>query len=102
VTKPAAFTPRARSDLGEAATWIARDSRSAASAFREAIDAVAKLVGEHPRVGVLRSDLAPAPYRFCVVRGFPYLVVYDASQEPPVVARIVHGARNLAEVLKRL
>jgi len=37
-----------------------------------------------------------------VVRGFPYLVVSNPERRPPSIVRIVHGARDLPEVLKDL
>jgi toxin ParE1/3/4 len=100
VTRPARFTPRARTEVREAAAWIAKDNRSAAVAFREGVTSVARLIGEHPDVGMARPEIVGAPYRTFVVRGFPYLVVYDPSREPPVIARVIHGARDLPEVLK--
>jgi toxin ParE1/3/4 len=52
--------------------------------------------------GTRRPELAPDPYRFAVVRGFPYIVAYNASTSPPSILRIVHGARDLPEVLSDL
>jgi toxin ParE1/3/4 len=53
-------------------------------------------------VGVRHLELARDPYRFAVVRGFPYIVIYDASTRPPTIVRVVHGARDLPEVLRDL
>ena len=53
-------------------------------------------------VGSRRPDLADEPYRFTVVRGFPFVVVYNASARPPLIMRILHGARDLPEVLRDL
>ena len=52
--------------------------------------------------GTRRPELAPDPYRFAVVRGFPYIVVYNASMRPPTIVRVLHGARDLPEVLSDL
>lgn len=46
-------------------------------------------------VGYVRPELARHPYRFCVVRGFPYVVAYDPTPTRPVIVRVVHGARDL-------
>jgi toxin ParE1/3/4 len=100
VIRPARFTPRARAEIREAAAWIAKDHRGAAVAFRESAASTAQLIGEHPGVGSVRPEIVRAPYRIFVVRGFPYLVVYDPLREPPVIARVVHGARDLPEVLR--
>jgi toxin ParE1/3/4 len=52
--------------------------------------------------GARRPELAPDPYRFAVVRSFPYIVVYNASTRPPSIVRILHGARDLPDVLRDL
>jgi toxin ParE1/3/4 len=102
VSRPARFTTTAQIEIREAAAWIRKDNRRAAAAFREAVQGVARLIGEHPLVGHVRPELTPAPYRFSVVRGFPYLVVYDPTPARPVIVRVVHGARDLPEVLRDL
>jgi toxin ParE1/3/4 len=68
--------------------------------LRQAIATLARHLGEHPQIGTLRPELADDPYRFAVVRGFPYLVVYNSSLRPPRIMRILHGARDLPEVLR--
>jgi plasmid stabilization system protein ParE len=37
-----------------------------------------------------------------VLRGFPYILVYRGSTIPPRILRILHGARDLPEVLQDL
>jgi toxin ParE1/3/4 len=34
--------------------------------------------------------------------GYPDLLIYDAVQRPPLVMRILHGARDLPEALSDL
>ena len=102
MTQPARFTLLARAEIREAGAWISPDNRRAAAAFRQAVADVARLIGEHTLIGVARPDLARAPYRFRVVRGFPYIVVYDPTPVRPVIVRVVHGARDLPELLKDL
>lgn len=102
MSRPARFTTTARAEIREAAAWIGKDNRRAAEAFREALQGVARLIGEHPLVGHARPDLAREPYRFCVIRGFPYVVAYDPTPARPVIVRVVHGARDLPEVLGEL
>jgi hypothetical protein len=41
-----------------------------------------------------RSDIG-----FWSLRGFPYLLVYDAEAEPPVILRFVHQSPDLPVVL---
>ena len=52
-----------------------------------------------PKLGRIRLELAPRRYRFWSLRGFPYLLVYDAEAEPPIILRFVHQSRDLPGVL---
>ena len=47
-------------------------------------------------------DLICEPYRLLPLRGFPYLLVYNPERRPPGIVRIVHGARDLPEILSDL
>jgi toxin ParE1/3/4 len=53
------------------------------------------MIGSHPEIGQERSELSDAPFRFVMVKGYPYLIAYDASRIPPLVARIFHTSRDL-------
>lgn len=96
----AVLSPRARRDLLNAALWIKRDNPPAARALRQAVAAAAKLIGEHPLAGRTRAELADEPFRFVTLTGFPYVIVYDADRRPPVILRVLHGARDLPEAMK--
>lgn len=98
----ARFAPRARRDLLSAMRWIARENLQAAEALRDVVVTAARRIGDHPDIGVVRSELADVPYRFLILTGFPYVLVYKASTTPPIILRILHGARDLPEVLKDL
>jgi toxin ParE1/3/4 len=78
----------------------AKDNPNAARALRHGVARAATLIGQFPNMGSLREDLADPPVRFYVLRGFPYLLVYDADASPPRVLRILHGARDLPEALE--
>jgi toxin ParE1/3/4 len=96
------LAPQARRDLLAAAGWIANENPSAAVALRDAVVAAATRIGLHPRIGALRTELARQSIWFLVVSGFPYVIVYDASREPPLILRVLHGARELPELLRDL
>ncbi|CAA7621422.1 type II toxin-antitoxin system RelE/ParE family toxin [Magnetospirillum sp. UT-4] len=98
--KPAVFAPQAKRDLVEAVGWIARDNPAAALALRESVARAAHRLGEHPELGAERPALADPPVRFLVLAGFPYVLVYDAAPRPPLVLRVLHGARDLPEALR--
>jgi len=61
--------------------------------------AAARRLQGSPKVGRVRLELAPGRYRFWSLRGFPYLLVYDAEAEPPIILRFVHQFRDLPAVL---
>jgi toxin ParE1/3/4 len=98
----ASLSPRARRELFEAAAWIADDNPMAAEGLIDAVEASAELIGNHPRVGVLRPHLLPPPFRFRTLTGYPYLIVYNSERVPPEIVAIIHGARNLPPLLRDL
>lgn len=93
------FAPRARRELREALVWVAQDNPAAADALLGAALSAARRLRERPKLGRIGSKLAPERYRFWSLRGFPYLLVYDAEAEPPVILRFVHQSRDLPAVL---
>jgi toxin ParE1/3/4 len=97
----ALISPRARSDLLQAVRWIAKDNRVAAEGLRDAVVNAARRIGEYPQIGMLRLDLADDPVRFLLLTGYPYLVVYDSAEVPPLILRVLHGARDLPAILLR-
>jgi toxin ParE1/3/4 len=98
------FAPRARHELREASVWIAQKSPVTAHALvTEAVRAAALLAGQpmldRRRLDRRRLDLLPEPYRFWSLRGFPYLLVYNSSANPPRILRTLHTARDLQTLL---
>nr|WP_284947946.1 type II toxin-antitoxin system RelE/ParE family toxin [Acidisoma sp. PAMC 29798] len=93
------FSRRALAELDEAAAWIAHDNPDAADTLITLAIGAAKLLAENPRLGRLRPDLAPAPYRFWPLRGFQYVFVYDAEAKPPLILRVIHQARDLPDAM---
>ena len=93
------FAPRAQRELREAAVWIAEDNPAAADALLAAAMTAARRIQARPKLGRIRLELAPERYRFWSLRGFPYLLVYDAEAEPPIILRFVHQSRDLPAAL---
>jgi toxin ParE1/3/4 len=93
------FAPRAQRELRAAVAWIADDNPAAADALLAAVMAAARRLQARPNLGRVRLELAPARYRFWSLRGFPYLLVYDAETKPPIILRFVHQSRDLPAVL---
>ena len=93
------FAPRARRELRAASVWIARDNPAAAHALIDEAVRSANRLADHPLLGRRRPELLPEPYRFWSLRGFPYLLVYNATATPPRILRVLHMARDLPAAL---
>lgn len=99
----ATLSRRARRDVDSAMDWIARDNPAAAQGLLDAVLRAAERIGQYPRTGVRRPDLtAGVRYRFVVLTGYPYLIVYAEDRDPPLIARILHGAQDLPRLLRDL
>lgn len=67
--------------------------------MREAAIRAARMIGAHREIGQARSEPALRHIRFLLLRGFPYVLVYDARTDLPRILRVLHGARDLPEAL---
>ena len=99
---PALFAPRARREFLRVLAELDAESPGAARAFRIAVEAAARKLGEHPRAAPHRPDLAPEPWRFASVAGFPWFLVYQPERTPPLVVRVIHQRRDLEAELRDL
>ena len=61
------------------------------------IRAALKLVGRVPGTGHVREDLTGRPVKFWPI--YSYLIVYDPESKPIQILRILHGMRNVEEIL---
>ena len=100
--RPALVSARSQRELAAAIRWIARDNKAAAEALNAAVKTAATQIGTFPLCGRSAPDLICEPYRLLPLRGFPYLLVYNPERRPPGIVRIVHGARDLPEILSDL
>ncbi len=98
----ATLSPTARQDLLDAVRWIAHDNPTAARGLRNAVQTAAMHIGACSHFGTQRPELADPPYRFAMLIGFPYVIVYNADRKPPLIVRILHGGRDLPEILRDL
>jgi plasmid stabilization system protein ParE len=96
------FTPQATEDLD--ATWwfIAHENRDAADRVELEIVATCRRLAKHPLMGTKRRDVTGLPLRFWTVTKFPnFVVVYRPETDPLQVIAVLHGKRDLKEVLER-
>jgi plasmid stabilization system protein ParE len=95
------FTPQASEDLLDIWSFIARDNPEAADRVEAAVYRACDLLADSPLAGRMRKDITAFPLRFWVVHPYSnYLIVYDPEKQPLQIIRILHGARDLAGVLK--
>lgn len=102
MSRQAVFAPAARADLRQAIAWIARDDPAAAHALRDAALRGAGRLGTNPWLGAIRRALGAERFRFLLLRGFPYVMVYTADTVPPRILRVLHTARDLPVILAEL
>jgi len=58
-----------------------------------------RFVARNPQAGHVREDLTDERVRFWPV--FSYLIVYDPLKKPVEIVRVLHGKRDVEEILER-
>jgi plasmid stabilization system protein ParE len=95
------FTPQAAEDLDGIWWFIAVDNRDAADRVEAEIVAACRRLAAHPGIGIKRHDITPLPVRFWTLTKFPnYVIVYRPEPAPLQVVAVLHGKRDLREVLE--
>jgi toxin ParE1/3/4 len=90
------FSPRAVVDLREIGDWIAQDSPRRALTFVSELRAHALKIANAPLGFSSREDLSPG-LRMAVHR--PYLIFFRLEPDTVRIERVLHGARDLRELL---
>ena len=96
----AVLSPAAERDILAIIEWVAAENPVAARGLRAALDRLAETIGEPPLTGALKPHLASPPIRLLSIRGYPYVVVYTPDRVPPLIVRVLHGARDLPDGLR--
>jgi toxin ParE1/3/4 len=89
-------------DLIEIATYISNDNLDAGDRFIYAAESTFQLIAQSPSIGRLSGFTNPevAQLRQYPVKGFKnYLILYELTEEVIDIIRVVHGARNLEQLL---
>ena len=94
------LTERAEADVEAIADFIAADSIDAAGKVVLALEDAFVLLASRPGIGHAREDLTDRPLKFWSVHS--YLVVYDPGGAPLTIVAVLHGARNVAQILKEI
>lgn len=90
-------TRQAEADLIDIWVSIAADDPIAADRMLDRLEQRCLALARHPRLGRGRPDIG-AGARCLVER--PYLILYRIAGSHVAIVRVVHGARELSELLK--
>ena len=92
------LTDEAKADLADIRTYLKREAglRVAQSTLKKIKDAF-EFLSRTPGAGHIREDLTNMPVKFWAV--FSYLIIYGPATRPVEIIPIVHGNRNVAELL---
>jgi toxin ParE1/3/4 len=93
---PVVFSPRSVFDLREIGDWIAQSSPRRAIRFVVELREHAQRIGAAPLGFPSREDLSPG-LRMAVHR--PYLILFRVSSDHVRIERVLHGARDLRQLL---
>jgi plasmid stabilization system protein ParE len=94
------LTERAEADVDSIADFIAGESVDAAVKVVLALEDAFVLLASRPGIGHAREDLTDRPLKFWSV--YSYLVVYDPAGDPLTIVAVLHGARDVAQLLKKI
>jgi plasmid stabilization system protein ParE len=95
------LTSKAEDDLFAIWSFIAQDNLEAADRVEAAIYRACAFLAVGPLRGHMRRDLTDLPVRFWTVLRYPsYVIVYDPVTQPLQILRILHGARDIAALLR--
>ena len=99
---PFQFTAQATEDLDAVWWFIAEHSQDAADRVEMEVVSTCRRLAKHPLMGTKRQDITPLAVRFWTVTKFPnYVIVYRPETVPLQVIAVLHGKRDLKEVLER-
>lgn len=88
--------PKAQEDLLDIWLFIAREDVSAADRLLEAIEEKCRLLADYPEIGAGRPEIGPG-VRVIIVGN--YIVLHRLSAGRVEIVRVVHGARQLADLI---
>jgi antitoxin ParD1/3/4/toxin ParE1/3/4 len=92
------LSPEALEDLDQFWDYIATDNAESADRVLSRLRNEIRKVAHSPGIGHFREDLAGRRLLFWSV--FSYLIIYDASERPIRIVRVLHGARNVKRILR--
>jgi plasmid stabilization system protein ParE len=93
------LSPAALQDLQDIWDFISMDSASAADKLEDEFFGAFERLARRPRMGHGRTDLTERDVLFWLVGS--YLIVYRQNSTALQIVAVLHGARDLAEVIRK-
>ena len=90
MSRPVYLRPEAEEEIGEAAVWYEERGLGLGVAF---LDEVPRIIG-HLRATPERYPIVEEPIRKAVLRRFPYLLLFSATDDEVVVISCFHTKRD--------
>jgi toxin ParE1/3/4 len=78
--------------------WAESGEKAAADRMIRFLDAEFGRLAKSPGIGHVREDLTDKPLRFWTK--FSYLIVYQEREDGVTIFRVLHGARDVRELLE--
>lgn len=92
------LSPQAADDVREIWGHIAEENIEAAGRVRRELRDSMERLSRYPKMGHPRRDLTDLPVLFWAVRS--YLIVYNPLASPVEIVRVLHGARDITQLLR--
>jgi plasmid stabilization system protein ParE len=93
------LSPEALQDLQDVWDFIASDNVPAADKLENEFFEAFEKLAEHPGMGHTRSDLTKRDVRFWPVGS--YVIVYRSIPTALQIVAVLHGTRDVAEVIRK-
>ena len=95
------LTAFAKADISGIWTYIAENNETAADRVEQAIYDACAFLAEGPLRGRTRPDLTRRPLRFWTLTRYPnFTIVYRPETTPLQIIAVLHGKRNIGQILK--
>ncbi len=93
------LSPEALQDLQDIWDFIAADNLTAADQLENDFFEAFEQLARRPGMGHTRSDLTERDVRFWPVGS--YLIVYRSLRTPLQIVAVLHGARDIPEIIRQ-
>jgi len=91
------FDPEARSEFLRAVAYYEERKKGLGARFRRAVEESLHAIGERP----LSYRVLEPPFRSCLLRGFPYALIYAIEPFQILIIAVSHASRKPGYWLER-